>query len=367
MKSVHLVIPDLFLPNDFAAEACAGLRLPALEKLLGRGRSENLQAAPLENHLCGLFGNTRGAEAPIAPVSAAFDGLEAGCWLRADPVHLRLQRDQMLLSGVMPGVDEAEQFCASLNEYFNGQGMEFFAPHPQRWYMRLDELPRISTTPISGVLGRNVRGALPTGEDAARWHQLFNEIQMMLFAHPLNQAREQRNEPMINSVWFWGGGCDTLLAEPADRGSNRQAAPTMLAEDSVESWGGGNTVPPMKQMFDSVSSDEVLVEMFAAVAGIPFEVWQIKWDSDRKGKQLLVWTGLRSALQRGDLAAWRDALQEFETGYARPILQALRNGRLAQLELDIPDDDATRRLSLQRGDAWAFWRLARRLAEYSVV
>jgi hypothetical protein len=334
MKSVHLVIPDMFLPKDFAAEACADLRLPALEKLLGRGRSENLRAAPLENHLCGLFGITCAAEAPIAPVSAAFDGLEAGCWLRADPVHLRLQRDQMLLSGVMPGADEAEQFCMSLNEYFNGQGMEFFAPHPQRWYVRLDELPRISTTPISGVLGGNVRGALPTGEDAARWHQLFNEIQMVLFAHPLNQAREAGNEPMINSVWFWGGG---------------------------------DTVPLMKQMFDSVSSDEVLVEMFAAVAGIPFEAWKIKWDSDRKGKQLLVWTGLRSALQRGDLAAWRDALQEFETGYAQPILQALRNGKLTQLELDIPGDEGTRRVSLQRGDAWAFWRHTRRLAEYSVV
>ena len=37
MKSVHLVIPDLFLPHDIAAEACADLSLPALEKLLARG------------------------------------------------------------------------------------------------------------------------------------------------------------------------------------------------------------------------------------------------------------------------------------------------------------------------------------------
>jgi len=331
MKSVHLVIPDLFLPKDIAAEVCAGLRLPALEKLLGRGRSEYLRAVPLENHLCELFGVTCAADAPIAPVSAAFDGLEAGYWLRADPVHLRLQRDQMLLAGVMPGVDEAAQFCASLNDYFTGQGLEFFAPHPQRWYVRLDALPRIRTTPLSGVLGGNVRGALPTGEDAARWHQLFNEIQMVLFAHPLNQAREARNELMINSVWFWGGG--------------------------------GSSVPSLNNNHAYVSSDEILVEMFAAATGIPFTAWKKQWDIGGEGKQLLVWTGLRSALQRGDLAAWRDALQDFETGYAQPLWQALRSGKLEQLEMDILGDDGIRRLSLKRGDTWAFWRRARRLAE----
>jgi hypothetical protein len=331
MNSVHLVIPDLFLPKDIAAEVCAGLRLPNLEKLLGRGRSAYLKAVPLENHLCELFGVKCAADAPIAPVSAAFDGLEAGCWLRADPVHLRLQRDQMLLAGVMPGVDEAARFCASLNDYFAGQGMEFFAPHPQRWYLRLDVLPRIRTTPLSEVLGRNVRSALPTGEDAARWHQLFNEIQMVLFAHPINQSREEFNEPMINSVWFWGGG--------------------------------RSSVPLLNNNHAYVSSDEVLVEMFAAAAGIPFAAWPKQWEIGSPGKQLLVWTGLRSALQRGDLNAWREALQDFETGYAQPLLQALSSGKLAELQLDILGDDGIRRISLKRGDSWAFWRRIRRLAE----
>jgi hypothetical protein len=362
MKSVHLVIPDLFLPEAIAAEVCADLRLPALEKLLARGHSENLQAAPLENHLCELFGVTCAADAPVAAVSAAFDGLAAGCWLRADPVHLRLQRDQMLLTGVLPGVDEAEQFCASLNDYFSGQGMEFFAPHPQRWYVRLQALPRIRTTPLSGVLGANVRGALPTGEDAARWHQLFNEIQMVLFAHPLNEAREARGELMINSVWFWGGGCDTLLAKPADCGNSRQVAPNVLEEDTVESWGGGNSAPSTNINYDYASSDEILVEMFAAAAGIPFTAWPKQWNIRGEGTQLLVWAGLRSALQRGDLAAWRDALQDFETGYAQPLLQALRSGELAQLQMDVLGDEGILRLSLRRGETWAFWRRAGRLA-----
>ena len=367
MKSVHLVIPDLFLPKDIAAEVCADLRLPVLEKVLARGASTKplvLSAiegsertgdvyTSLENHLCELFGVTCAEDAQIAPISASFDGLAEGCWLRADPVHLHLQRDQLLLAGVQPGGEEAAAFCESLNEHFAGQGMEFFAPHPQRWYVRLDALPRIRTTPLSAVLGCNVRRALPTGEDAAHWHRLFNEIQMLLFAHPLNEARVARSELTVNSVWLWGGGCNSNSGMTAgwERPPGR--------DKPVR---GQETAPA------NVSSDDVLSEMFAAAAGVPFSEWTKRWNMEAgDGRQLLVWTGLRSALQRGDLADWRAALQDFETGYAQPLWQALRSGKIGQLELDILGERGIRRVRLTRGDTLAFWRCTRRLAEYSLT
>jgi hypothetical protein len=340
MKSVHLVITDLFLPKDFADEVSAGLSLPASQKLLGRGHSEILEHAPLEDLLCELFevplpaDDTLG-DAPIAPISAAFDGLAAGCWLRADPVSLNLQRDQLLLAGVQVGSGEAAELCASLNVYFAGQGMEFYAPHPQRWYVRLDALPLMRTTPLSQVIGGDVRKVLPTGEESARWHQVFNEIQMLLHAHPLNEAREARGEPIINSVWFWGGGSDVVS---------------------------------LQENFQSVSSDDVLAEMFATAAGVPFSAWTKQWRAeDCNGKQLLVWTGLRSALQRGDLSGWRTALQDFESRYAQPLWQALRSGKIERLQIDALNMDSIRRMQLTRGDAWAFWRRSRSLAEYSLV
>jgi hypothetical protein len=341
MKSIHLVIPDLFLPKDFAADVSAGLSLPALQKMLGRGHSEMLEPTPLENILFELFDIPLPADdslgdAPVAAISAAFDGLAAGCWLRADPVNLDLQRDQLLLAGVQVGSEEAAALCVSLNIHFSGQGMEFYAPHPQRWYVRLDSLPLMRTTPLSQVIGGDVRRALPTGAEAARWHQLFNEIQMLLYAHPLNEAREARGEPTINSVWLWGCG---------------------LSENM-----------PLHKNYENVSSDDVLAEMFAAAAGVPFSPWTKQWRAeDCNGKQLLVWMGLRSALQRGDLAGWRTALQDFENGYAQPLWQALRSGKIERLQIDVLSMDSIRRMQLTRGDTWAFWRRARRLAEYSLV
>jgi hypothetical protein len=347
MRSVHLIIPDLFLSADIAAEAVQGLALPALEKMLARGASTNplalnpstssgrtdVSGVSLEKHLCELFGVPCQTDAPIAPVSAAFDGLGEGCWLRADPVHLRLQRDQLvLLPEVKIGADEAGQMCASLNLHFAGQGMEFFAPHPQRWYIRLDRLPDIETVPLSQAVGHNVHGLLPKGAEALRWHQIFNEIQMLLFVHPANEAREARGELPVNSVWLWGGGA---------------------------------TNEPLQKTYDSVSSDDVLAGMLASAAGIPFSEWSVRWSGkEGSGEQLLVWNGLRQALQHGDLVVWRDALLGFETGYAQPLWQALRSGKIERLRINVLGQNDIRRMLLTRADAWAFWKRTKPLNEH---
>jgi hypothetical protein len=350
MKSIHLVITDLFLPPDFAAEVCAGLSLPALEKLLARGKGGkgNAPASPesggqlahptqadlsvsLEEALCGLFAVPG---APVAAISAAFDGLGEGSWLRADPVHLRLQRDQVvLLPNVAVSAEEAVQLCDSLNEHFAGQGLDFFAPHPQRWYLRLAAVPDIQTIPLSQAAGRNIHGNLPTGADSRRWHQLFNEIQMLLFAHPLNEAREARGEAAINSLWLWGQGAAV----------------------------------PVQSAYHSASSDETLAQMLATSAGLPFVPWRAAWGGEAAGRQLLVWTGLRQALQRGDLASWREALQAFEVGYAQPLWHALCSGKISQLQLDVLGGDSLHQWTLTRGDAWSVWRSAKPLAAYSAV
>jgi len=340
MKNVHLLITDLFLPVDFAAEVCKGLHLPALEKLLARGvplaqgRGAGASSS-LEDALCGMFSVPCKAGAPVAPISAAFDGLGAGCWLRADPVHLRLQREQVvLLPNIEISTADALQLCDSLNAHFAGQGMTFFAPHPQRWYVRLDALPDVQMMPLSQASGRNIHGNLPTGAESRRWHQLFNEIQMLLFAHPLNEARDERGELPVNSVWFWGGG-DSRVQVLCD--------------------------------FHSVSSDEMLTQMLAASAGVPFTEWLPEWHPDAEAsRQLLVWTGLRGALQRGDLSAWRDALQDFENTYAQQLWQALRAGKIDSLQLSVLGGDGLRQSRLTRGDAWSIWRRAKRLADYSV-
>jgi hypothetical protein len=231
--------------------------------------------------------------------------------------------------------EEAAQLCAALNAHFEGQGMAFFAPHPQRWYLRLDAQPDIRTVPISQAGGGDIRGMLPEGPEGARWQQLSNEMQMLLHGHPLTEAREARGELPVNALWLWGNG-EAEVRTPC--------------------------------RYVAVGSDEALAGMFAAAAEVRFAERAGAWHAgEADGEQLLVWTGLRAALQRNDLAGWRAALQEFETGYAQPLWRALRRGEIAALQLDVPGAQGMRRIRLTRADAWAFWRRPQRLATYAVM
>ncbi len=317
MKRVHLILPSLFLP---AATQSERVVLLTLQKMLARGRNQpDFSPSGLEAHLCQIFGVAQQQDWPLAAIGARADGLPDGVWLRADPVHLYLQRDRLLLSEISVSAEEAQQSCAALNAYFLEQDLRFYAPHPQRWYVQLPAVPCMDTVPLSQMLGENVRHALPKGEDAAHWHQVFNEIQMLLFSLPLNLAREERGQPPLNSVWFWGAG----------------ATPTELSAP-----------------YTSVSADNALTAHFAAAAGVTFTPWQGRWN----GEELLVWNAPHHALRQGDFAQWQEVLQQFEQHYAQPLWQALSNGEITQLRIDILDAASPLRLELARRDTWAVWR-----------
>lgn len=48
--------------------------------------------------------------------------------------------------------------------------------------------------------------ALPRTDEAKPWRSLWSETQMALHGSKVNQARQARGEPVINSLWFWGAG-----------------------------------------------------------------------------------------------------------------------------------------------------------------
>lgn len=338
-NTLHLVVPSLFLPAPAAADACSGLDLSALQKLLARARAEPLATTSLEAWLCDVFGV---AELAIAPITLQADGVAPGAaaWLRADPVHLLLQRERMILQGGLRlSGDEAQELCASLNSHFAQDGLYFVALHPQRWYVRVNEVPDMHALPLAQVAGRNIHKLMPQGVDALRWNRLANEIQMLFYEHAVNLARETRGELVVNSVWFWGGGRKgTALARPFSR-----------------VWG-----------------DSELAAAFAHVADIPHALLPLQaaqcvmGEGGAEGDVLVVWEGLRTALQMGDLHAWRVSLQDLERRYIAPLLAALRTGQLARLVLHVPDEDGAQSFVLSRGAAWKLWCRGKSLSSYGV-
>ncbi len=331
-RHIHLVIPDLFLPRELAAAVSSGWPTPALDMILGRAAQQELPARTLESWLCNAFGV---ADEAIAPVTLSADGTDPGVayWLRADPVHLRVERDHIALQPVALSANEAIQLCSSLNEHFSADGLRFVAPHPQRWYLQLDNAPHISTLPLAQVVGKDVQASLPHGPDALYWHRMLNEIQMVLFKHPVNEARESRGEWMVNSVWLWGGG-----------------------------YAAGRMAKPFQRML----TDSPLAAAFSAAAGISHAALPEDREQclaycveEAQEEMLIVCEGLRLALQHDDLGGWRDALRRLELNCAQPLLEGLRRGRVETITVDALHDDGSTRFVLRRGDIWKFWRRRR--------
>lgn len=328
------MIPDLFLPRE--ALAVGGVpRVPALEKLLARALSAPLPLISLEAWLCATFGTEGGA---VAPITLQADGASPGdaYWLRADPVHLVLRGNELIMHPIASlAVEESTQLCDSLNLHFAGDGLHFVTPRPQRWYLRLEHAPRLTTHTLAQAAGKDVREYLPQGPDALHWHRLLNEIQMLLFAHPVNQAREARGELAINSVWLWGGG--------------------RLPERLLRPFG-------------YVRTDSPLAVAFAQAAGIavaPLSLDGGRWASGAMQDELVVWHGLTHALQEGGVGGWHDSLQELEHNCVNPLLRALQRGRIDGIALDALQEQGSVRFTLTRGRAWQLWRGGKSLKDYA--
>jgi hypothetical protein len=345
MRNVDIVIVDLFLPQEIFVDVCADLSVPVLEKMLARAKPELLPSeiystGTLEEWLCRNFGIERQMDEPIAPITLMADGMQPGTsyWLRADPVHLQMQRTQLFLHPDVPlNADEAAQLCASLNTHFTVEGLRFFSPHPQRWYLQMESVPDIVTRPLSQVAGRNVETYLPKGQNALRWHKIFNEIQMLFFEHPVNQVREARGDFAINSIWLWGGG---------------------------------QAVEQLERPYTKVYGDSFLAGAFAQRAGISYEILPddlIRCVNDNEGDALIVWEGLRRPFQQGDLHAWRDSLQFLEQSYLAPLWESLRNGRIKQLSLNVLNAGVVNRFVLTRIAVWKPWRLSKSLTRYALA
>lgn len=210
-------------------------------------------------------------------------------------------------------------------------------PNPQRWYLQMESVPDIVTRPLAQVAGRNVQSYLPTGQNALRWHKVFNEVQMLFFEHAVNQAREARGDLPINSIWLWGGG---------------------------------HAVEQLARPYTKVCGDSFLAGAFAQAAGIPYQILPddlTQCIDDNEGDVLIVWEGLRRPFQQGDLHAWRDSVQRLEQSYIASLWEALRNSRIKQLSLNVLNAGVAQRFVLTRSAVWKPWRLSKSLTRYALV
>ncbi|MBB5018817.1 hypothetical protein HNQ59_002110 [Chitinivorax tropicus] len=329
-----LVIPHLFWPDPDLPEIYQDLPLPALSWLLSRSTRQP-QPLSADDWLAHTFGLPDQATAPI---SLQAEGCKPGqdYWLHADPVHLQINRDQLILadSGILSiSQHEADQLIDSLNRHFAADGLQFVAPYPSRWYVRCQTAPQITTKSVHRVIGQDIHRHLPVGADAMHWHQTLNEIQMLLYTHPVNDARDAAGDPLINSLWFWGGGI--------------WQAPTTPAYDCC--WADPHLVSAL------VQTSGLRHEALPATAAAWFEHAQ-------QDRQWIWQDALCGPAWYSDAHGWREALSRLEQDWFHPLKTALTQGRLASLTIIAPEMGE---FTLTPRAAWLFWKRTQSLATWA--
>lgn len=310
--------------------------LPALELLCARARRSQGEARATDAWLGERFGLEPDALAAGA-LTAHGAGVPAeGLWVRADPVHLRLLRDRMALlpaPAFAPEAREAEALCAALNTHFAGR-LELVPVRPEAWCARVHGIAAPEGRAPLELSGADVDRNLPGGADAARWHALLNEAQMLLHDHFVNEAREARGAPAINSIWPWGAG--------------------VLPQRGHAPW-------------TSLAADDPLAAGLARLAGIPLaatptDARACLAGAGEAGRHLVLLDALRAPLALGDALARDAALGALEASWGVPLLEALRAGRVGMLTLHLPEAGLS--FEVTGGDLRRFWRRARPLSAW---
>jgi len=330
---VHLtlLVPDLIWPEPGDQFTLGKLSAPGLEWLLAHAKPERRPRRPFELVLADCFGL---ADPPCGALRLLGEGSEearSGYWLCADPVHLRLHQERIVLADASAfdlAEHEAREIAQALDAEFSDTG-RFHAASATRWYLRLNAAVDHPAAPLSAVAGRRVDGELNGGAlPLTRW---LNEVQMFLHGHPVNTQREDAGQPTINSLWLWGGG--TLSAG-------------------------------IEQRFSAVFSDDPLAIGLARAAGIAAHDRPAGFSEmfDQAGANpLVVLDPLLPKAAQEDGEGWRNTLEQLDGDWFLPLKKGLGN-RVDRISLIAPTVYGELRYTLTASERWKFWKKGKALA-----
>lgn len=127
-------------------------------------------------------------------------------WAFITPCHWAMGREHATLTdpdALALSAADAHTLLAAMQPYFKTEGITLHCAAPGRWLAEGEVFRCLPTASLDRVMGRNVDAWLP-GSKALKLLQ--NEMQMLLYTHPLNDERSLQRLPTVNSFWLSGTG-----------------------------------------------------------------------------------------------------------------------------------------------------------------
>lgn len=181
---------------------------------------------------------------PLAAWWASRDGIDLGDASGSPdlglglitPVHWRIGQEIDLTDPqqLELGEDESRALLDLVRPSFEDAGWQIHWGAPLRWYACAPGLRTLACASIDRVVNRNVDLWLPRGNDARLLRRLQVEVQMTWHDHPINEAREAKRLPVVNSFWLSGCGVAQAAPLPADLVLDERLAAPLLGGNWLE-------------------------------------------------------------------------------------------------------------------------------------
>jgi hypothetical protein len=97
---------------------------------------------------------------------------------------------------------ESKDFFAAIHPYFLEDGIGLTYQSAMVWHASSSLFNDLPVASLDRAIGRNVDVWQPPAAQSKSIRRLQNEMQMLLYTHPLNEAREARGLPTVNSFWL---------------------------------------------------------------------------------------------------------------------------------------------------------------------
>ncbi|OLL30589.1 regulator [Burkholderia sp. SRS-W-2-2016] len=361
---LHLLLPFALPAAADASTALYDIHSPALDKLIARATliervaGEDFQRTlPHERWVARQFGalpdgaSAAADEAPLAPYMLRADGGEPGdaTWACVQPVHVRIAHDHLVLidpASLELSDADASALLAVARPLIEELGVRIEAPQPSRWYLSSDGFGTLAGASPLRASGRNIEIWLPheahSGERSRAWMKLQNEVQMAWFEHPVNEAREARGLPAVNSIWFHAQGVARPVRSPFGMVLSDAAATRGLALSAGVPAGA-----PPASFGALAAAQRGAAAGHASAAATP---------GGQPAATLVELDPFSAPYIEQDWARWNDAFAALQTDWFEPALAALQAGELAELGLTLCGDTGSVTLNITRGDLRKFWR-----------
>jgi hypothetical protein len=325
VSALVLILADCPAPPLTTGDVAGWPRLAAWEQWLARATRTLLPQRDWRAWLqqrVGFAGTTGAADVIAAALGRQHVLTPAGAqhyWL-ATPVHWTAGLDTVRLhpQGLLQlDVAEATQLVSDFGRVFVDSGWQLFVTGGRELLLAGEPQEDCDADDPALWCGLSPKAGMVRGSGAKALRQLGAEIEMWLYDHPVNRARDSSRMPTISALWLWGSGSAPLRTLP------RAAAGLLQANDLYA-----------RSLWQLLNAPH---------APLPTR-WQAL-NSDERQTIVIPWSGAHPA----------SVVQELEQQWIAPLIGDWSRGKLQSLDLVAGGVH----YHLPRVARWRFWQRRR--------